>query len=69
MSTTIIGNYIQIISHVLTFLGFRRISPEEGIALELVVGLIGEVVGFVMTQYGRLRHGDLNIFGFRKAIN
>jgi hypothetical protein len=66
MSKTILGNYIQLASHVITLFGFRAISEEESSAIVLVIGLIGEVFGFVMTQYGRLRMGDLTMAGVRK---
>jgi hypothetical protein len=32
----------------------------------LVIGLIGEIVGFVTTHVGRLRAGDVNVFGILK---
>jgi len=67
MSKTILGNYIQLASHVLTLFGFRAIPQEEGNAIALVIGLVGELFGFVMTQYGRLRRGDLTMSGVRKV--
>jgi hypothetical protein len=67
MSKRILGNYIQLASHVVTLFVFRAIS-EEGNAIALVIGLIGELAGFVMTQYGRLRMGDPTVAGMRKSV-
>jgi hypothetical protein len=65
MSITIIGNYIQLASHILTLFGFRQISKDETDAIVLVIGLIGEIVGFVTTHVGRVRAGGVNVFGIR----
>lgn len=66
MSTTILGNYIQLASHFLVLFGFREVSKEEGDAIAIVIGLIGELVGFVTVHVGRMKHGDINILGVKK---
>jgi hypothetical protein len=66
MSPTIIGNYIQLASHVLVVLGWRALTPGETEAIALVLGLIGEAVGFLMTQWNATKNEDLTPLGAYK---
>jgi hypothetical protein len=63
MSPTIIGNYIQLVSHILVVFGFRSFTPEEGMAITTIIGLIGEAVGFLMTQWHATKAEDLTPLG------
>jgi hypothetical protein len=63
MSPTIIGNYIQLVSHILVAFGFRSFTPEEGMAITTIIGLIGEAVGFLMTQWHATKAEDLTPLG------
>jgi hypothetical protein len=63
MSPTIIGNYIQLVSHVLVLFAFRSFTPEEGMAITTIVGLIGEAVGFLMTQWHATKAEGLTPLG------
>jgi hypothetical protein len=63
MSPTIIGNYIQLASHILVVLGFRSLTPEESTSIAMIIGLIGEAVGFLMTQFHATKAEDLTPLG------
>ncbi len=63
MSPTIIGNYIQLASHILVVFGFRSFTPEEGMAITTIIGLIGEAIGFLMTQWNATKAEDLTPLG------
>jgi hypothetical protein len=72
MPLTLVGNYIQLASHFLVLFGFRELSQEESNAIAITVGLVGEIVGFVMTHIGRVRlntksAGTVNMLGFRTS--
>lgn len=66
MSPTIIGNYNQFVSHVLVLCGFRSFTPEETMSITTIVGLIGEAVGFLMTQWHATKVEDLTPLGAYK---
>jgi CheY-specific phosphatase CheX len=63
MSPTIIGNYIQLASHILVVLGFRSLTPEESTSIAMIIGLIGEAVGFLMTQFHATKAEDVTPLG------
>ena len=63
-SLTQFGNLVKLISAVLVFVGFT-ITPEQQQALVVVAGLVGELIGFGMSWYGRYRKGDVHILGFK----
>lgn len=66
MSITIIGNYIQLASHFLVLFGFRELSQDESNSIAITAGLVGELVGWLVTHFGRVRIGDVNFSGVRK---
>lgn len=66
MSLTLIGNYIQLASHVLVLFGFREFTSEESNAIIIVIGLVGELAGFVTTHIGRVRMGGVSLLGFKR---
>ena len=66
MSPSIIGNYIQLASHILVLFGFRSFTPEEAVSITTIVGLIGEAVGFLMAQWQATKKEDLTPLGAYK---
>lgn len=66
MSITLVGNYIQLASHFLVLFGFRELSQEESNSIAITIGIIGELVGWLMTHIGRVRLGGVTFSGARK---
>lgn len=66
-SLTQAGNLVKMVAAVLVLVGFT-ITPEQQEALVVVLGLVGEVVGFVMSWVGRMRAGDVDLLGFKKDV-
>lgn len=65
-SLTQLGNLIKMASAILVLFGAQPFSEEDSNAILVVIGLIGEAIGFVMSWVGRHRAGDLSLAGFRK---
>mgnify|MGYP001593198021 CR=1 FL=1 len=65
-SITQAGNLIKLISAILVLIGARPFSEEETNALLIVLGMVGEFSGFMMSWIGRWRLGDINILGARR---
>lgn len=65
-SLTQAGNIVKLVSAILVLLGAQPFSESETNAIIIVIGLIGEAVGFLMSWIGRKRLGDLTWFGTRK---
>ncbi len=65
-SQTQFGNLMQLVSAVVVVFGGNALNPEQINSLWIVVGLVGEVVGFIVGWAGRHKKGDLTVAGFRK---
>ena len=65
-SMTQAGNVVKLVSGLLVLFGAHPFSEEETNAVIVVIGLIGEAVGFVVSWWGRYRKGDVNVVGFRR---
>lgn len=66
-SITQAGNLVKLVSAILVLFGASPFSEEEGNAIVVVIGLIGEGIGFLMSWLGRYRAGGVNILG--KKVN
>jgi hypothetical protein len=62
-SMTQAGSLVKLVSAVLVVLGANPFSEEEANALVVVIGLIGEVAGFIISWIGRMRGGDIDVLG------
>ena len=65
-SVTQAGNLVKLVSAIMVLVGANPFSEEEANSIIVVIGLVGEGIGFLMSWIGRLRQGDLNLVGFRK---
>lgn len=64
-SQTQLGNIIALISALVVLFGGRPFSPEEMNALLMVIGLLGGIVGPIISWLGRMKKGDLDKYGRR----
>jgi len=63
-STTIAGALVMLLSFLAKSLNLELPYTDKEIE-SAIITIVG-IVGFLITLYGRYRHGDINIFGFKK---
>ena len=61
MSITLIGVFISFAGTLLLKLGFSETCSNE------IVSLSPAVVGGIIAWYGRVKQGDINVFGIKKT--
>jgi hypothetical protein len=67
MSLTQKGNIGQMVSFFLVLTGMSKEDAEAGAgAVFIVIGIIAHMLTWATTWYGRYRHGDIDILGFKK---
>lgn len=63
-STTVAGAIVMLLSFLAESLNIKLPYTNEQIK-DAIITIVG-VIGFLITIYGRYRHGDINLFGFKK---
>ena len=62
-SLTQAGNLVKMVSAILVIFGAQPFSEEETNSILVVIGLLGETIGFLMSWFGRIKAGGIDLLG------